>query len=162
MLSCLCIPTASIKFLEARKILRGSAWLGMPSHAKSYEPLPCSLGQSMYLSHLTLNEFRNYKHLELSLGQGLFLFYGENAQGKTNLLEAVAMLATGSSFHATSDREVVDWYAPDHIARILGNVKRREDDVQLEMVIFDPTPLKLEDQPPRTIELPANTPRKRV
>src|SRR6266566_6000876 len=131
-------------------------------HAKSYKPLPCSLGQSMYLSHLTLNEFRNYKHLELSLGQGLFLFYGENAQGKTNLLEAVAMLATGNSFHATSDREVVSWYAPDHITRILGNVKRGEDDVQLEMVIFDPTPLKVEDQAPRTIELPATTQRKRV
>src|SRR5437588_2721196 len=116
----------------------------------------------MYLSHLSLNEFRNYRHLELSLGKGLFIFYGENAQGKTNLLEAVGMLATGSSFHASSDREVVNWYAPDHIARILSNVMRREDDVQLEMVIFDPTPLKLEDQPPSTIELPANTPRKRV
>ena len=116
----------------------------------------------MYLSHLALNEFRNYRHLELSLGKGLFIFYGENAQGKTNLLEAVSMLATGSSFHASSDREVVSWYAPDHITRILGNVKRGEDDVQLEMVIFDPTPLKVEDQAPRTIELPASTQRKRV
>ena len=62
----------------------------------------------MYLSHLVLNEFRNYSHLELSLGPGLFLFSGENAQGKTNLLEAVGMLATGNSFHATSDREVVN------------------------------------------------------
>ena len=59
----------------------------------------------MYLSYLALNEFRNYRHLELSLRAGLFLFYGENAQGKTNLLEAVGMLATGSSFHASSDRE---------------------------------------------------------
>ena len=80
----------------------------------------------MYLSHLSLNEFRNYRHLELSLGKGLFIFYGENAQGKTNLLEAVGMLATGSSFHASSDREVVNWYAPDHIARILSNVMRRD------------------------------------
>ena len=116
----------------------------------------------MYLSHLSLNEFRNYRHLELSLGKGLFIFYGENAQGKTNLLEAASMLATGSSFHASSDREVVSWYAPDHITRILGNVKRGEDDVQLEMVIFDPPPLKVEDQAPRTIELPASTQRKRV
>ncbi|HCJ34576.1 MAG TPA: DNA replication and repair protein RecF, partial [Ktedonobacter sp.] len=61
----------------------------------------------MFLSHLALNEFRNYKHLDLSLGRGLFLYYGENAQGKTNLLEAIGMLATGSSFHAASDREVV-------------------------------------------------------
>src|SRR2546428_10540188 len=102
----------------------------------------------MYLSQLSLNEFRNYRHLELSLGKGLFIFYGENAQGKTNLLEAVSMLATRSSFHASSDREGGSWYAPDHITRILGNVQRCEDDVQLDMVIFDPTPLKVEDQAP--------------
>jgi DNA replication and repair protein RecF len=119
----------------------------------------------MYLSHLALHEFRNYRHLELSLERGLFLFYGENAQGKTNLLEAVGMIATGSSFHAVSDREVVNWHTPDHIARISANVQRRDDDAQIEMVIFDPTPLKLEEQPrslARTIELPANTQRKRV
>src|SRR5437899_6109570 len=117
----------------------------------------------MYLSHLTLNEFRNYKHLELSLGQGLFLFYGDNAQGKTNLLEAVAMLATGSSFHTTSDREVVDWYAPEHIARLSANVKRREDDIQIEIVIFDPAQPNLENQPrqaSRAVELTSNKSRK--
>src|ERR1700680_1245279 len=95
-----------------------------------------SYGQNMYLSHLSLHEFRNYRQLNLSLGPGLFLFYGENAQGKTNLLEAASMLATGSSFHAAADREVVNWEAPDHIARIQGVVKREEDEVQLEMVIF--------------------------
>ncbi|HAG99466.1 MAG TPA: DNA replication and repair protein RecF, partial [Ktedonobacter sp.] len=85
----------------------------------------------MFLSHLALNEFRNYKHLDLSLGRGLFLYYGENAQGKTNLLEAIGMLATGSSFHAASDREVVNWSAPDHITHLKAHVKRREDDVEL-------------------------------
>src|SRR5579859_6753857 len=118
----------------------------------------------MHLSHLALNEFRNYRHLELALGRGLFLFYGENAQGKTNLLEAVGMLATGSSFHAGSDREVVNWAAPDHIAHLKASVKRREDDVELEMVIFDPTPPVLDGINPlhSAVALPANTPRKRV
>ncbi|MGZ3625852.1 MAG: AAA family ATPase, partial [Ktedonobacteraceae bacterium] len=55
----------------------------------------------MYLSHLSLKDFRNYEELDLTLEQGLFLFQGENAQGKTNLLEAVAMLATSNSFHAS-------------------------------------------------------------
>jgi len=118
----------------------------------------------MYLSHLSLNEFRNYRHLDLSLGRGLFLFYGENAQGKTNLLEGIGMLATGTSFHTTTDREVVNWYAPDHIAHMKADVKRREDDVELEMVVFDPTPPVLEgaDAPQSSIALPANTQRKRV
>jgi DNA replication and repair protein RecF len=91
----------------------------------------------MHLSHLVLNNFRNFKHLDLPLGRGLSLFYGENAQGKTNLLEAIAMLATSNSFHATSDREVVNWYTPDHIARIKAEVERSEDEVQVEIVVID-------------------------
>lgn len=119
----------------------------------------------MYLSHLSLNEFRNYKHLDLSLERGLYLFYGENAQGKTNLLEAVGMLATGNSFHASSDREVVDWYAPDHIARLTASIQRREDDLQVEMVIFDPTPPYSETHTQaasRPVELPSTMQRKRI
>jgi len=120
----------------------------------------------MYLSRLSLNEFRNYKELALALEPGLFVFHGDNAQGKTNLLEAVSMLAMASSFHASNDREVVNWFAQDHVAHIDGTVKRREDDVRIEIIIFDPTPPTFEanEQAIRQthpIELPANVPRKR-
>ena len=91
----------------------------------------------MYLSHLKLHDFRNFKRLDLPLGRGLSLFYGENAQGKTNLLEAIAMLATSNSFHATSDREVINWDAPDRIARIVAEVERHEDETKIEIVIID-------------------------
>ncbi|HLH62933.1 MAG TPA: DNA replication/repair protein RecF [Ktedonobacteraceae bacterium] len=94
----------------------------------------------MYLAHLALHDFRNYKQLDLTLGSGLYLFYGENAQGKTNLLEAVAMLATSNSFHATSDREIVNWQAPDHVARIAASVERHNGEVKIEIVVIDPTP----------------------
>jgi DNA replication and repair protein RecF len=118
----------------------------------------------MYLSRLTLHEFRNYRDLDLKLEPGLFLFHGENAQGKTNLLEAISMLATANSFHASGDREVVNWYTPEHIAHLDGYVKRQEGIVQVEILIFDPSP------PPmpgaitshRSVELPANAPRKRL
>ena len=117
----------------------------------------------MYLSHLSLTDFRNYRHLDLSLGPGLFLFYGENAQGKTNLLEAVAMLATSSSFHTSNDREVVNWNARDHIARLEGTVIREDGEVQIEVVVFDPTPPTFEHSArnPAAVELPATTQRKR-
>jgi DNA replication and repair protein RecF len=91
----------------------------------------------MYLSHLKLHDFRNFKRLDLPLGRGLSLLYGENAQGKTNLLEAIAMLATSNSFHATSDREVINWDTPDRIARIVAEVERREDETKIEIVIID-------------------------
>ena len=115
----------------------------------------------MYLSHLTLSEFRNYRQLNVALGPGLFLFYGENAQGKTNLLEAVSMLSTATSFHASSDREVVNWQAIDHIARLEATVIRKEGDAHIELVIFDPNPDAVQT-PRRGMELPANTPRKRI
>ncbi|MBA2392259.1 MAG: DNA replication/repair protein RecF [Ktedonobacteraceae bacterium] len=112
-----------------------------------------------------MSEFRNYRELELALGQGLFLFYGDNAQGKTNLLEATALLAMASSFHASSDREVVNWYAPDHIARVTGDIKRRNDEIEIEVAIFDPTPPDLPanvSSSQHPLELPAGTPRKRL
>src|SRR6266566_1742486 len=94
----------------------------------------------MHLSHLVLKDFRNYRRLDLLPEPGLFLFQGENAQGKTNLLEAVALLATSNSFHASSDREVVNWQAPERIARVAAAVNRRASEAQLEIVIIDPTP----------------------
>jgi DNA replication and repair protein RecF len=120
----------------------------------------------MHLSHLKLNDFRNYTHLNLSLQPGLHIFYGENAQGKTNLLEAVSMLATGGSFHAAADREVVNWEACDHIARLEGVVGRREDTLQIEIVLIDPAPPTFNASPAqiatRTIELPNTMQRKRI
>ncbi|HTK11502.1 MAG TPA: DNA replication/repair protein RecF [Ktedonobacteraceae bacterium] len=118
----------------------------------------------MYLSHLSLQEFRNYRELDLKLEPGLYLFYGENAQGKTNLLEAMSMLATANSFHASGDREVVNWYAPEHVAHLDGCVKRREDQLQIEMHIFDPNPPAMVGAVPshRSVELPASVPRKRL
>jgi DNA replication and repair protein RecF len=132
----------------------------LPQVAKMFVLAPH--GQNMYLSHLSLSDFRNYKHLALSLGPGLFLFYGENAQGKTNLLEAVAMLATSNSFHATSDREVVNWDAADHLTRIDGSVKRRDGEMKIEIVIIDPTPFETPTATTQAIEFPANVQRKRI
>jgi DNA replication and repair protein RecF len=117
----------------------------------------------MYLSHLALTDFRNYRHLELALGPGFFLFSGENAQGKTNLLEAVAMISTSTSFHASADREVVNWYARDHLARIEAAARRRQDEVEVELVVFDPTPPDMgRTEPGRRIEIPLSAQRKRI
>jgi DNA replication and repair protein RecF len=61
----------------------------------------------MQLTQLELLDFRNYERLELEPGPGVTAFVGPNAQGKSNLLEAVAMLGTGKSFRAQRDGSVV-------------------------------------------------------
>jgi DNA replication and repair protein RecF len=113
----------------------------------------------MYLSHLALTDFRNFRHLDLSLGPGLFLFYGENAQGKTNLLEAVTMLTTAHSFHTTSDREIMNWDSIDHLTRLRSTAVRDDAHLQIEIVIFDPTG---QAGPPPLVAASSERQRKRI
>ncbi len=61
----------------------------------------------MRLTRLALANFRNYQLLECEPAPGFNLFVGANAQGKTNLLEAIAMLGTGKSFRTSREHEVI-------------------------------------------------------
>jgi DNA replication and repair protein RecF len=61
------------------------------------------------LAHLRLFNFRNYAELDLQLGPGLNVFVGENAQGKTNLLEAVATLLLTRSPRTSNTAELLRW-----------------------------------------------------
>ena len=61
----------------------------------------------MILKSLELDYFRNYVHLEASFDPRVNLIYGDNAQGKTNLLEAIAYLSTARSHRARYDREMI-------------------------------------------------------
>ncbi len=61
----------------------------------------------MLLTSLRLADFRNYAALDFAPAAGLNVFVGANAQGKSNLLEAIAMLATGKSFRARRESELI-------------------------------------------------------
>jgi DNA replication and repair protein RecF len=81
----------------------------------------------MYLTHLALTNFRNYAHLELDLDPGVMVIQGQNACGKTSLLEAIFYLATSRSLHASSDRELIRWGAssePIPFARLEAQIER--------------------------------------
>ncbi len=89
----------------------------------------------MYLSRLQLVNFRNYASLDLPLQPGLTVLHGQNAQGKTNVVEAIYLLSSGSSYRALSDKEVIRWGAPDgeRLARVSGLV----GDAEIEVVVAD-------------------------
>ncbi|HEV2239068.1 MAG TPA: DNA replication/repair protein RecF [Ktedonobacterales bacterium] len=91
----------------------------------------------MHLERLRLTDFRNYAALDLPLAPGLIVFQGRNAQGKSNVLEAVSLLATTRSFRTSADRETVRWGAPGRFARLDGTVARRADRLHIEVVITD-------------------------
>ncbi|MFN8557044.1 MAG: DNA replication/repair protein RecF [Dehalococcoidia bacterium] len=93
----------------------------------------------MHLTHLSLTNFRNYARLELDLRPGASIFVGENAQGKTNLLEAVYLLATTRSPRTGNDTDFVRWAALDDglsATRVIGRAARRRDEVQVEVAVL--------------------------
>ncbi len=61
----------------------------------------------MQLQRVALSNFRNYAELDIEPATGLNVFVGANAQGKSNLLEAIAMLGTGKSFRTSKDADLV-------------------------------------------------------
>ena len=84
----------------------------------------------MILNRLELDFFRNYPHLEAEFDPRVNLIYGDNAQGKTNLLEAVAYLSTASSHRARYDRELIQ-FGVDH-AFLKAEVFSSQRDFTLE------------------------------
>ncbi len=68
----------------------------------------------MRLAHLSLGDFRSYESLELDFGGEHQLFLGQNGEGKTNLLEAIHILGTGSSMRAARDPALVRHGAPGY------------------------------------------------
>lgn len=81
----------------------------------------------MHLNRLALSSYRNFARLEMDIPGGPLLLVGNNAQGKTSLLEAVYYLATFTSFHASSDRQLVSFSMeaePLAVARIVGEFER--------------------------------------
>lgn len=61
----------------------------------------------MYIKELTAENFRNYEKFSLALSPGTNVFFGNNAQGKTNLLEACCLFSHGRSHRAHSDTEMI-------------------------------------------------------
>jgi DNA replication and repair protein RecF len=94
----------------------------------------------MFLTHLLLTHFRNYRHLSLDFTAPLTLIQGRNAQGKTNLLEAIYYLATSKSSHARTEREVVGWSAdeePIPYTQITGTVFKDGERQKLEILFTE-------------------------
>ena len=61
----------------------------------------------MHIKTIKLDNFRNYTNQEINLSEGINLFVGDNAQGKTNILEGVFLCAIGKSFRAHKEKELI-------------------------------------------------------
>ena len=89
----------------------------------------------MRIDNLQLRDFRNYRELSLDFDPGVNLIVGQNAQGKTNLLEAIGYLGSGKSFRAQKTGEMVRFGA--EFADLEGSVWSQERQQQLRWVLFE-------------------------
>lgn len=87
----------------------------------------------MFLECLELQNFRNYQALEIEFSPRVNIFFGQNAQGKTNLLEAVSLLSLGRSFRTKKETEMIMWGAEACYLR--GDFRLPEEDVRIELGI---------------------------
>lgn len=105
----------------------------------------------MHLATLHLHAFRNYPHLDIQFSPGLNVVYGDNAQGKTNLLEAIYFLATGKSHRTSRDQELIA--EGESSLQVRASVIRRTGELGLELTLGHETrkALKINGVPEKKI-----------
>ena len=83
----------------------------------------------MHLNHLSLTNFRNFARLDIDLPRKVILLVGNNAQGKTSILEAIYFLASFTSFQTNADRQLVNFVEaknPLAVARLVAEYQRSD------------------------------------
>ena len=74
----------------------------------------------MYIERLELKNFRNYDSIELDFSSKINVLIGENAQGKTNLMESLYVLSMAKSHRTSNDKELIRWEA--EYGKIIGDI----------------------------------------
>ena len=92
----------------------------------------------MWINSIKISNFRNYKNLSIELNKGINVFYGENAQGKTNIIESIFLCSIGKSFRTNKEKELIkfneenckveiDFEKSDREGNILINIGNRKN-----------------------------------
>ena len=87
----------------------------------------------MYLKHFIAQNYRNLEQLDVDFDPNVNIFIGQNAQGKTNLLEAIYFLALTRSHRTSSDKELIAF--GQDFANISGHVYKSQVDVSLRILL---------------------------
>ena len=85
----------------------------------------------MYVNSLELSHYRNYDNLSISFDPGITILYGDNAQGKTNILEAIYMSGTTKSHRGSRDKEIIQFGEEESHIRL--HVTKRDIGHRIDM-----------------------------
>jgi len=87
----------------------------------------------MFINHLLLKNFRNHKNISLELDKNLTFIYGDNGLGKTNILEAIHLLATTKSLRSEYDKDLINY--DEEFLVVKAKIENSEDNQILELTL---------------------------
>lgn len=87
----------------------------------------------MHLEQIELQNYRNYEQTTLNFSSSINVLIGENAQGKTNLIESIYFLAMSRSHRTSRDRELIRW--DTDFAKVKGLLQKKSHSVPLEIIL---------------------------
>ena len=87
----------------------------------------------MIIKSIDLDHFRNYENLHLELGEGIHILYGDNAQGKTNILEAICLASSNKSHRGAKDKEMIRFGAENAHIKMIADKKGVEYRIDLHL-----------------------------
>ena len=87
----------------------------------------------MFIRNIKLNNFRNYSNECIKLNKGINLFYGDNAQGKTNIIESIYLCSMGKSFRAKKEKELINFNNLNSLIEIDYEKKDRKGNIKYEL-----------------------------
>ena len=85
----------------------------------------------MIIKSLELENYRNYKNLCIEFDEGTNIFTGENAQGKTNILEAVYLCSTTKSHKGSKDNEIINFGSEE--GHIRSKINKKEEEIRIDI-----------------------------
>lgn len=97
----------------------------------------------MYIKNIKIKNFRNYTDQELELDKNINVIYGDNAQGKTNILEAIFLSAFGKSFRTSKDKEMIR--KGESFSNIEINYEKKDRDGKININISDKKSISIND-----------------
>jgi DNA replication and repair protein RecF len=87
----------------------------------------------MWISNIKIKDFRNYDEQEINLHENVNVFVGENAQGKTNIIESVFLCSMGKSFRAKKDNELIKFGKDKALIEIEFEKSDRNGKIKIEI-----------------------------
>ena len=87
----------------------------------------------MWIKNIKIKNFRNYNQEEINLEKNINIFYGKNAQGKTNIIESIFLCSLGKSFRAKKDNEMIKLNEENAIVEIEYEKSDRDGKIKIEI-----------------------------